>query len=191
MDFPLTVEFQWANSTWGIRITGRDNRLCGVVAFEWGLPRATVYADEAGTTPIYKIKETPEKSTDWIVSTPTGEKLGAVRRSTWRSIWEAHYVIEVGDKPAFEVIERATFTKVLNFLVGFLPLLDKFDGYFLNPSYRITRIGGDEEVLRLAKERSLHSMLFSIDLLGPLSAREREVALLSLLMVANRERTRG
>ncbi|MGE3918691.1 MAG: hypothetical protein AB7F78_23610 [Hyphomicrobiaceae bacterium] len=152
----------------------------------------TVFADETQQRPIYTI--TADRMIDFTANyhfaDPSGRMLGRVRREGVRSLWRAHYLISVGDNPAFEVNEASAWTRLADSIVGEIPFLNLFTGYFLNPTYIVSRPGGGE-VLRMVKRPALLETDFAIDQQGPIDPNEQVCALLGLVMIILLERSRG
>ncbi len=189
MEFPVSIGFIGGVGTLRLLMTDRDGRECGCFAGVSGYLRGIVYADQTQATPIYAIEWT-YKDPEYQFTTAKSEKLGSMKRTPRRSVWRAHYVIRVDDTPVLEITEENPWVKVLDELAGFFPLVSKFTGLFLNPTYTVARPGG-APLLRLVKERSVYEYHFSVHQVGPIEPREREVALLALLMFIQRENTRG
>jgi len=152
----------------------------------------TIFSDDTQTTPIYQIDadRVIDFSTSYHFSDAAGRSLGYVRRKGMRSLWRAHYIIHVGERPVFEVNEQSALVRFLDGLVGNIPIVNLFTGYFLNPTYIVSRPGGGE-VLRMVKRPSLLETHFGIGKSGPISPDEQVCALLSLMMIISMERTRG
>lgn len=189
MEFPIQVRFIPGVGTLRLLLSDRDNVTVGCMAGVSGYQKSIVYTDETQTTPIYAI-EWKYGITEYFFATPQGAPLGSVKRTPWRSVWRAHYVITLGDAAAFVIEEENPFVKVLNELAGFIPLADRLSGLFLNPTYAVKRPDGTT-VLRLVKERAIYEYHFSVHQVGAIEPREREVALLALLMFVERENRRG
>lgn len=189
MEFPIGIRFIPGVGSTRLLMTDAANAVCGCLAGVSGYQKSIVYTDQTQSTPIYAI-EWKYGETEYFFSTPQGGKLGSVKRTPRRSVWRAHYVISIGGEPAFEIVEENPFVKVLDTIAGMIPVVGDLTGYYLNPTYAIARDDG-APVLRLVKERSFRESVFSVHLLGELSDREREVAMLALLMLVQRENTRG
>jgi uncharacterized protein YxjI len=122
--------------------------------------------------------------------TPDGLTFGSVRRRGMRSLWSAHYeVLDEAGQPAYEIREENPFVKVLDSLVGDIPVVGLFTGYFLNPRYIITKAG--QTVLRMKKHRAFLESRFTIEQVSPVPAEDELKLMLSILMFALLERSRG
>jgi hypothetical protein len=153
----------------------------------------TVYRDVTQSIALYRVRadRVLDISARYAIVDATDTPVGAVQRRGLRSLWRAHYEIELEGALAFVVSEENPWVRLLDNVVGTIPVLDLLGGYFLNPSYRLQRAGSDDAILRLRKQRALFEGRFSIDKVGPLPAEEERVAVLGLLIVVLLERSRG
>ncbi|TAG10295.1 MAG: hypothetical protein EAZ42_04380 [Verrucomicrobia bacterium] len=136
------------------------------------------------------------KVIDWsarYVSVDTnGQTIGSVGRRGWKSIWKAHYeVFNPGDDQAdFSIQEENPWTKMFDSIIGGIPIIGMFSGYFLNPSYLARRKDGTE-VMRITKMPAFFEGLFRVEKLGELTPREELNLFLAFLMLVLLERQRG
>ena len=121
-----------------------------------------------------------------------GGEIGSVGRRGWRSIWKAHYeTFNPGDNsPDFSIHEENAWIKVADSLIGDIPIIGMFSGYFLHPSYLATRTNGGP-VMRMTKQPAFWEGRFKIEKLGELGAREELNLFLSFMMLERLERRRG
>jgi len=152
----------------------------------------TVFADDTQSAALYRIDAdcVIDFNASYHLLDMGGRSLGHVRRQGMRSLWRAHYVIYVDERPVFEVNEESAVVRLLDNLVGNIPFINALTGYFLNPTYIVTRLG-DGEVLRMVKRPSLLETHFGIRQSAPISADEQVCALLGLMMIILLERARG
>lgn len=122
--------------------------------------------------------------------TPDEQTFGSVRRRGMRSIWSAHYeILDEAGQVAYEIREENPFVKVLDSLVGDIPIVGFFSGYFLNPRYLVSK--GGQPVLRIVKHRAFLESRFSIEQASPPPAEDELKLTLSILMFTLLERSRG
>ncbi|MBH5329037.1 hypothetical protein H9Q10_05060 [Eikenella sp. S3360] len=118
-----------------------------------------------------------------------GAELGSVRRDGMRSLWRVRYRIFGADgQPLYQIQEKNPWIAFWDGLVGEIPLIGAFSGYFLNPSYEITDAAG-QQVYLLKKEPSLVGRRFSLSKTG--TAVHDELVVLSLMMLMLLERSNG
>jgi hypothetical protein len=121
-----------------------------------------------------------------------GGAIGAVGRKGWRSLWKANYQsYNPGDAvPDYTITEENPFAKLVDGLVGQIPLVGLLTLYFFHPRYSAKRLDGGP-VMRLTKLPAFLEGRFQVDLLQPLPPREQLNLLLSFFMLAMLERRRG
>ena len=81
-------------------------------------------------------------------------------------------------------------TKVFDSLVGEIPIVGMFTGYFLNPSYSVKDTNG-QVLFRLKKMPSLIGRRFQLDRLVDIPDEDESLIILSYLMMVLLERSRG
>lgn len=194
MNYPLTLSFKLLAIASQIYVTDASGRLlCYVKQKLFKLKEAiTVFADESQTQPLYQINADRmlDFSANYSFTDAHGNYFGAVKRQGMRSLWSAHYDIAVGHQAAFVVQEANPWVKVIDSLIGEIPVLGMFSGYLFHPAYVLTRPNG-EVVMRLEKQPAFFEGRFVIERHGMLNEHEEACALLGLMMVVLLERARG
>ena len=153
-----------------------------------------VFSDESKSRQIASIKA--NKVLDWsaryFFTDNEGNDVGSVGRQGIRSIWRARYdVFNPGDEAAdFKVQEENPWTKVMDGVLGGIPILGMFSGYFFHPSYVATRADGTP-VMRVKKQAAFFEGKFTIEKLADLSPQEEVNLIYSFLMLLLLERSRG
>lgn len=152
----------------------------------------TVFADEGQTQPLFYINadRVLDISARYHITDAEGRSLGAVQRHGMRSFWKAHYEIFAGQAPLLTIREENPWIKVIDGLVGEIPIVGLFTGFVFQPAYLVTRQDGTV-ALRLSKRRALLESTFHVEQQTPLEHSEEQLALLSILMMILLERTRG
>jgi uncharacterized protein YxjI len=152
----------------------------------------TVFADETQSRPLFYINADRylDISARYHITDAQGRSLGAVQRHGMRSLWKAHYEILAGESPLLTIREENPWIKVLDGLVGEIPIVGLFTGLLFQPAYLVTRQDG-ALALRLAKRRSLLESEFRVEQHAPLEPAQEQLALLGILMMILLERTRG
>ena len=89
-----------------------------------------------------------------------------------------------------KINEENGWIKVIDSVIGELPVVGMFTGYFFNPSYVVTRMD-DSPVARLAKQPAFFEGKFRMSKLGEIGPEEESRVLLSLLTMTLLERIRG
>ena len=151
-----------------------------------------VHTDESRQTLLWRIKA--DRIIDWSaayrITDAGGALLGTLRRRGGRSLWRATYVIaDANDQVMGGIHEKDPWTKVLDGLLSIIPILGDFSGYFLNPSYVVSR--GDEQVLEVRKRPAFFETRFSIEQVSGVDAINEALLVASVLMMVLLERGRG
>jgi uncharacterized protein YxjI len=154
-----------------------------------------VFADSSQTNQLYEIDA--DRVLDWsarFTFTDTqGRTLGAVQRLGAKSLWRATYAVaDAAGREVFLIEEENPWVKVLDHLLGEVPVLGNFTGYFFNPRYDVKRTDTGQIALRLSKHRSLLGSEFEITNEAGQLADDQEVAvILAVLIMTLHERHRG
>lgn len=194
MNFPLTLSFKILALAPQISVSDANGALvCYVRQALFKLKESvTVYADAAQQRPLAAIKA--DRILDWSArynfTDAQGMALGAVKRQGMRSLWRAHYDILDGDMAVMTIREENPWIKVLDGLIGEVPVLGFFSGYLFHPVYAVARPDG-AVVLRMKKQPAFFEGRFRIEQVAPLNPAEEQRALLSLIMMLLLERSRG
>ena len=108
-----------------------------------------------------------------------------------RSIWKSHYdILDGKDEWKYSISEDNAWTKVLDGMVGKIPVIGMFTGYFLNPAYSVKDKSG-QILFRLKKMPSLIGRRFQLDRLVDIADEDESLIILSYLMMILLERSRG
>ncbi len=194
MHYPLTFSFKLLALAPQISVRDAEGQLLLYVKQKLlKLKEAvTVYADDGQTQPLFAINadRVLDISARYQITDAQGRSIGAMQRHGLRSLWTAHYEILVGGTPLMTIREENPWIKVIDGLVGEIPIVGLFTGLLLQPAYLVTRQDGTV-ALRVAKRRSLLESTFRVEQHAPLERSEEQLALLSVLMMILLERTRG
>jgi hypothetical protein len=153
-----------------------------------------IWTDKSQATRLADIKA--NKLIDWsaryFFTDSSGKPLGSVGRRGWRSIWKAHYesFAAGSDTAAYTIREESPWTKVFDSLLGEIPIIGMFSGYFFHPSYIVSRADG-QPVMRMVKQPAFWEGRFQIEKNANLTPHEELNLFLSLMMLVLLERSRG
>ena len=153
-----------------------------------------IWTDKSQATRLAEIKA--NKVIDWsaryLFTDTQGAPIGSVGRRGWRSLWKAHYEsFNPGDEtPDFSIHEGNPWIKVADSIIGDIPLVGMFSGYFLHPTYQASRRDGTP-AMRLTKQPAFWEGRFQIEKTADLTPREELNLFLSFLMLILLERRRG
>lgn len=157
------------------------------------IEEVVVYTNDSKTEVKYKIKANKwiDFSAAYIFTNANGEEIGRIVRKGWASLWKARY--EIYDKhqqQLFLIQEENGWVKVMDALIGEVPVLSMFTGYLFNPKYVLKKLD-ETPMARLKKEPSFFGRRFSLNKLTELDSEKEEVILLGFMMMVLLERRRG
>jgi hypothetical protein len=194
MKFPLRLSFKKIALAPQLSVTDAEGNLQLYVRQKlFKLKESvTVFADREQTRPLYSINadRVLDFAARYTFTDQAGRVLGGVRRQGMRSLWRARYEVFRGDEVVFHIQEENPWVKVLDGILGDIPVLGLLTGYMLHPAYVVSRPDG-APVLRLAKEPALFEGKFTIEERAELAPHEEGLAVLALLMMTLLERQRG
>lgn len=195
MNFPVDLTFKLLALASQIYIRDANGNLLGYVKQKLLKLKEdiNVFTDETQTTVLYNIKadRVIDFSARYTFRDGTGNVVGAIKRKGMRSIWKANYEIaDARDQHVLNINEENGWVKVVDSLVGELPVIGMFTGYFFNPSYILSRTDGTP-LARLAKQPAFFEGKFQVTALAQLSPEEEVRVLLSFLTMTLLERARG
>ena len=194
MNYPLQLSFKVLALARQLSVTDAGGNLVYYVkqkAFK--LKEAvTVFADAEQTQTLYSINANKmlDFSARYTFTDQQGRVLGSVKRQGMKSLWKAHYDVLDGETPVMTIKEESPWTKVLDGLVGEIPILGMFTGYLFHPAYLVMRQNG-AVVMRLEKQPAFFEGKYIIQKQAEMESAEEERAILSLLMMILLERHRG
>lgn len=152
-----------------------------------------IFADENQTQELYQIKA--DRVIDFsarynFIDSRTGQSIGSIKRRGMRSLWKASYEIFDGERVVMEIKEENAMIKVFDALVGEIPVVSTFTGYFLNPAYLCTQTNGTT-VARLQKQPAFFEGKFQLSQQRQMLEMEEKRVMLGFLMMTLLERSRG
>lgn len=152
----------------------------------------TVFADQQQTQPLYSINADRiiDFSAQYHFTDQAGMPLGSVKRDGMKSLWRARYNVLNGASPGVTIQEENAWVRVIDGVVGEIPLIGLVSGYLFHPAYLVNREDGTT-LMRLEKQPAFFESKFSIVKLADMQPSEETRVLLSLLMMVLLERSRG
>jgi len=194
MNYPLKLSFKLIALASQIYIRDANGQLIGYVKQKLLKLKEdiNVFADEQQTQHLYNIKadRVLDFSAKYNFTDNRGSQVGAIKRKGMRSIFKAHYEIYAPSGAlAMEIHEENAWVKVVDALVGELPVIGMFTGYFFNPAYIISR--GGVQIARLQKQPAFFEGIFQLEKLVEMSEEDEALVLLSFLTMTLLERARG
>ena len=195
MNYPLDLSFKLLAIASQIYIRDANGQLIGYVKQKLFKLKEdiNIFADESQTQHLYNIKadRVIDFSAKYNFTDAAGNQLGSIKRQGMRSIWRANYdIFDTASNPSMKINEENGWVKVVDALVGEIPVAGMFTGYFFNPSYLISRTDGTP-VARLQKQPAFFEGKFQLSLLTQISEMDEVQVLLSALSMTLLERSRG
>lgn len=195
MHFPLDLRFKLIAIA--SQVTVRD--ATGQVVFSvrqkaFKLKEAvTVYADEAQTTPVYRIgaDRIIDFSAQYTIEDAGGRILGVIKRQGMRSFWRARYDVTRDGSAVFAIQEANPWVSVADGLFGQIPIVGALSGYLFHPAFRVTRVDTGTEAFRLTKQPAFFEGRFRMDAHDSPGGADEELAVASILMMVLLERGEG
>jgi uncharacterized protein YxjI len=195
MNYPIDFSFKLLAIASQIYIRDAGGNLLGYVKQKLFKLKEdiNVYADESQSQHLYNIKadRVLDFSAKYNFTNADGSFLGSIKRKGMRSIFKASYEIyDERDSQVMKINEENGWIKVVDSLVGEVPVVGMFTGYFFNPAYIVSRVD-DTPVARLAKQPAFFEGKFQMTRLGEMQTDEETRVMLSLLAMTLLERVRG
>lgn len=195
MNYPLKLSFKLLAIASQIYIRDANGQLLGYVKQKLLKLKEdiNVFADEQQTQHLYNIKadRVLDFSANYTFTDNRGNVVGSIKRKGMRSIFKAHYqIFDPSGVQSMEIHEESAWVKVVDALVGELPVIGMFTGYFFNPAYIVSRSDGTA-IARLQKQPAFFEGVFEVQKLADLSEDEEARVLLSVLTMTLLERARG
>lgn len=195
MNYPLDLSFKLLALASQIYIRDAGGNLIGYVKQKMFKLKEdiNIFADESQTQQLYNIKadRVIDFSAKYNFTDASGRHLGAVKRQGMRSLWKANYdIMDAQGQQVLRIHEENGWVKVIDALVGEVPVLGMFTGYLFNPAYLIERMDGTP-IMRLAKQPAFFEGKFQLAPQGQASQEEETLSLLGALTMILLERARG
>lgn len=196
LNYPLDFKFKITTLSSDFNITDRNGNYVAYVRQKMFKLKedVIVFSNESRTKELFRIK-----ASQWIdfnasyaiTDQQTGKQFGNLSRKGMRSLWKSQYdIADSGGQTKYQINEDNGWIKVLDGIVGEIPLIGMLSGYFLNPSYTVKDNSG-REYFRLKKMPSLFGRRFQLDRLVDIADEDEALVILSFLMMVLLERERG
>lgn len=195
MQFPLSLSFKIFGLAPQIYVTDAGgNSVLYVKQKLFKLKEAVqVYRDSSRQDLLYEIKadRIMDFRATYNFTDATGRTLGGVKRQGMRSIFSATYDIkDASGDTALVIREEAAWKRVLENMLGNIPVIGFLVIMFINPTYLVRDDAGNV-LVKLVKQPAFFEGKFTIEKVGELGQDQQERVLLALLMMALLERSRG
>ncbi|HUO87456.1 MAG TPA: hypothetical protein VM617_08685 [Thermoanaerobaculia bacterium] len=199
MRFPLSLQFKIL--AFAPQITVRDADGSELLYVHQKLfklkEQIKVYRDSGKGEIAYQIAadRVLDFSARYAFTEASGASVGSVKRSGMKSLWRAHYeVADAAGQAVLTIGEDNPAVKLLDGLLGEIPVIGMASGYFLHPRYTVAEHATSHPVLRVSKRRSFLEAKFTVTAepaAAGLSPEVETAAVLAILTMALLERSRG
>jgi len=195
MNYPLTLTFKFWALGQQIRVQdSAGNLICQVKQKAFKLKEdVLVFADEQQTNQVCRIQA--DRIIDWsakyTITLPDGRAVGAIRRQGMKSLWRSSYeLLDATGNVVGTIREENPWIKVIDSLVGEIPIVGLIAQRFINPAFLIEMPAGTV-LLRAQKQASFIDRRFQIAQKGPITSDQEWLILPSVMMMILLERSRG
>jgi hypothetical protein len=198
ISYPLTATFKLLALS--PEVTVRDSSQAVMLQVKQKMltlrEETTVFADENKKLPLYKMiadRVIGFRAVHRITRFSDNALVGSVKATGFRSLWRTQYdIADSSDQTILTVREENPWIKVIDELVGEIPLIGWVIASFVNPTYLMTDEHGTA-LYRITKKRSLIERNFICEQIAQdthPNVDERLVAL-ALIQVIFLEQNRG
>ncbi|HLM59959.1 MAG TPA: hypothetical protein VK308_04095 [Pyrinomonadaceae bacterium] len=195
MNYPITLTFKLLALASQIYIRDAEGNLMGYVKQKLLKLKEdiNVYADENQTRILFNIKadRVIDFSARYNFTDGDGRFLGSIKRQGMRSLWRTHYQIsDANNREIMEIREENAWVKVIDALVGEIPVVGMFSGYLFNPAYIVSKMD-NSPVAGLQKQPAFFEGKFQLSNESQTAQNEESLVLLGVLTMTLLERARG
>lgn len=194
LQFPLQFQFKVTTLSNDFTVTDASNKTISYVRqkmFKF-VDQIDVFKDQSRNEILYKINADKwiDFSAAYSFKDASGTHLGKVARKGWVSLWKSKYeIFDSNNQHKYIIRERNAWVKMFDGIVGEIPIVGAFTGYFLNPKYDVKDLN-DKIVMTLTKKPSFFGRKFEVTKTG-LNEIPEELLILSLKMMVLLERRKG
>jgi uncharacterized protein YxjI len=195
MNYPITLTFKLLALASQIYVRDANGNTVGYVKQKLLKLKEdiNVFADENQTQHLFNIKadRVIDFSAQYNFTDNRGVFLGSIKRKGMRSLWRSHYLIfDANNQQVLEINEENAWVKVVDALVGEIPVVGMFTGYVFNPAYIVSKTD-NSPVVRLQKQPAFFESKFLVTPQNQLSPDQESLILLGVLTMVLLERARG
>ena len=194
MQYPIELRFKLM--TLGQRIWATDNGGRTLMFIKQKMfklkENVEIFNDESQSNLLFRIMSDRviDFSANYAFTDAEGNDWGAVRRKGMKSLWSAHYEVMQEGQIDMTIEEESPMKKVLEGILGEIPIIGIAATYLINPSYIVRRPDGTE-LLRLTKQPAFWEGRFTLEKLSEMPEDDELRSLMALIMLVLLERVRG
>ena len=193
LKFPLNIKFHIATFSNDFSVTDANNHSLFYVRekmFSWR-DAIKVYRDSSKKEELFQLRSNKiiDFQQTFTISDTQGNVIGKARRKTFKSFWTATFhIYDANDNHLYTIKERSGFVRMMDGMIGEIPVLGFFSGYIFNPKYVLTDLQG-REMMEVSKEPSFFGRNFKLNQYQ--SSQDDSLFVLSFMMMLISDRNRG
>lgn len=195
MNYPLDLSFKILALASQVYVRDSSgNLLCYVKQKMFKLKEdINIFGDENQTRLLFNIKANKmlDFSATYTFTDAQGKPVGGIRRQGMKSLWKAAYeVLDGNNNVVYNISEENAWVKVIDGVVGEIPVVGMFTGYFFNPAYIASKTDGTP-LMKLKKQPAFLEGKFRLEPLGQVNTQDETILLLAFMTMTLLERARG
>ncbi len=195
LNFPIHFKFKISSLSNDFSATDNDGNTIAYVRQKMFKLKEDIeiFSDESRQQKLYRIRADRwlDFSAAYSFYDSSQQGIGKIARKGWRSIFKAEYeIIDQNEEFQFRIQEENAWIKIIDGLLGEIPLLGFLSGYFFNPTY-LLEDKNQNGVVRLRKVQSFWGRRFIVEKLRDVEYDDEIRIVLGLMMMVLLERSRG
>lgn len=193
LKFPLDIKFHIATFSNDFSVTDANNQPLFYVREKMLSWRDVikVYRDSSKKEELYHLRSNKliDFQQTFTITDANGNIVGKARRKTLKSFWTATFhIYDANDNHLYTIKERSGFVRMMDGIVGEIPVISFFSGYIFNPKYVLTNLNGTE-FMEVSKEPSFFGRKFKLNQFQ--TSNNDSLLILSFMMMLISDRNRG
>lgn len=191
--FPLNIKFHIATLSNDFSVTDANDSPIFYVREKMFSFRDVikVYKDSSKKEELFQLRSNKliDFQQTFTITDAKGNVIGKARRKTLKSFWTATFhIYDANDQHLYTIKERSGFVRMMDGLIGELPVVNFFSGYIFNPKYVLTNAQG-QELMEASKEQSFFCRRFKLHQYQ--ISEHDQLFVLSYMMLLISDRNRG
>ena len=193
LKFPLDIKFHIATFSNDFSVTDANNQSVFYVRekiLSWR-DVIKVYRDSSKKEELYQLRSNKviDFQQTFTITDANGNIVGKAKRKTLKSFWTATFhIYDANDNHIFTIKERSGFTRMMDGMVGEIPVVGFFSGYLFNPKYALSNLQGTE-LMAVSKEPSFFGRKFKLNQYQ--QTEDDALFVLSFMLMLITDRNRG
>ena len=193
LKFPLDIKFHIATFSNDFSVTDANNQSVFYVRekiLSWR-DVIKVYRDSSKKEELFQLRSNRviDFQQTFTITDANGNIVGKAKRKTLKSFWTATFhIYDANDNHIFTIKERSGFTRMMDGMVGEIPVVGFFSGYLFNPKYALSNLQGTE-LMEVSKEPSFFGRKFKLNQYQ--QTEDDALFVLSFMLMLITDRNRG